>query len=117
MGVFHSELSKQNTLPQTSLGVISSVSEVAVTPVPVILGVNCGTDPYQILVYQRESGCKTDSVNSIGCAGIGQACPGSKLPCSLSDWDCQNNYFTSYMLSRYGSWAAAWNSETSRGWW
>lgn len=94
---------------------------VAVEPIvtaPIVEGVtNCGSDPYQILVYQRESGCKTNSVNSIGCTGIGQACPGSKLPCSLSDWDCQNNYFTSYMLARYGSWASAWQSEVSRGWW
>lgn len=84
-------------------------------PTPVIG--NCGSDYYQQLVYQRESGCRTNAVNYLGCAGIGQACPGSKLPCTLYDWTCQNNFFTNYMLSVYGSWGAAWNSEVIRGWW
>lgn len=119
MGIHHIKPPVQKTIKNTPLSDVEPAVEVAVAkPIMVVSGVtNCGSDPYQILVYQRESGCKTNSVNSIGCTGIGQACPGSKLPCSLSDWDCQNNFFTAYMLSRYGSWASAWQSEVSRGWW
>ena len=94
----------------------ATLATIYVAPPQPVVG-NCGSDYYQQLVYQRESGCNTAAVNYLGCAGIGQACPGSKLPCSLYDWVCQNNYFTSYMYAVYGSWAAAWNSELTRGWW
>lgn len=68
-------------------------------------------------IYSHESGCRTDAINSIGCAGLGQACPGSKLPCSLSDWDCQNAYFTSYALGRYGSTYNAYVFWVNHHWW
>lgn len=89
-----------------------------VTTTPVYAGVsNCGSDPNQILVYTRESGCSTTATNSQGCYGLGQDCNGIVRSLCGSDWTCQNNYFTNYMLSRYGSWAAAWQMELSSGWW
>lgn len=103
-------LTEPQNAPQATL------AAVYVPPPSPVVG-NCGSDYYQQLVYQRESGCNTAAVNYLGCAGIGQACPGSKLPCTLYDWTCQNNYFTNYMLVVYGSWQAAWNSELTRGWW
>lgn len=78
---------------------------------------NCGSDPYMAFIYQHESGCRTNAINSIGCAGLGQACPGSKLPCSLSDWSCQNAYFTNYAVSRYGSTYNAYQFWIARHWW
>lgn len=78
---------------------------------------NCGDNPYKQYIYQHESGCRTNAVNSIGCAGLGQACPGSKLPCSLSDWVCQDNYFSNYAIQRYGSWQNAYNFWLSHRWW
>ncbi|QHF24218.1 hypothetical protein GTU73_09475 [Rathayibacter sp. VKM Ac-2804] len=59
-------------------------------------------------VYQHESGNRPDAINPrSGACGIGQALPCSKLPCALSDYACQDEWFTSYMRERYGSWVAA----------
>lgn len=59
-------------------------------------------------VYNHESGNRSDAINaSSGACGIGQALPCSKLPCSLQDYTCQDNWFTGYMEQRYGTWQAA----------
>ena len=68
-------------------------------------------------IYQKESGNNPAAVNSIGCRGLGQACPGSKLPCSNTDYACQDAWFTNYALQRYGSWEAAYNFWVSHHWW
>lgn len=60
-------------------------------------------------VYHHESGNKADAINpTSGACGVGQALPCSKLPCTLDDYNCQDTWFTNYMLDRYGSWAKAW---------
>lgn len=62
-------------------------------------------------IFQHESGWRLTAVNAEGCAGLGQSCPGSKLINACSNWQtdeqCQINFFTQYMLDRYGSWTAA----------
>lgn len=68
-------------------------------------------------IFQKESGCRPQAVNGSGCAGLGQACPGSKLPCSLNDGVCQAKYFDGYAKSRYGSWSAALAFWQSHRWW
>jgi hypothetical protein len=79
----------------------------------------CGTNYYQNWIYEEESGCSTTEYNSIGCLGLGQACPGSKLlaVCPTESYTCENQYFTNYMLSRYGSWENAYNFHQANGWW
>lgn len=77
---------------------------------------NCGDNSYAHFIYMKESGCRTTAVNSIGCRGIGQACPGDKLPCG-ADYACQNAWFTNYAIQRYGSWAAAYNFWIKNNWW
>lgn len=67
-------------------------------------------------IYMKESGCNPNSVNSIGCRGIGQACPGSKLPCG-AEIACQHAFFSSYAIGRYGSWAAARAFWEKAHWW
>ncbi len=67
-------------------------------------------------IYAKESGNRTTAVNSIGCRGLGQACPGSKLPCG-DDYACQDAYFTNYAITRYGSWANAWEFWKGHNWW
>ena len=67
-------------------------------------------------IYQHESGNRTTAVNSIGCRGHGQACPGSKLPCG-DDYACQDAWFTNYMLQRYGTWENAKAFWVSHRWW
>lgn len=60
-------------------------------------------------IYFHESGNRTNAINaSSGACGLGQAWPCSKMPCSLSDYACQDAFFTNYALTRYGSWDAAW---------
>jgi len=76
----------------------------------------CGDNEYAHFIYMKESGCRTTAVNSIGCRGIGQACPGSKLPCG-DDYACQNAWFTTYALERYGSWANAHAFWLQHSWW
>ncbi len=82
---------------------LQPVAPVYVAP-PAPVGVtNCGSDPNMAYIYQHESGCRTNAIGPNGPCGLGQALPCSKLPCSLSDWTCQNNWFTQYCLSTYGS--------------
>jgi TolA-binding protein len=77
----------------------------------------CGDNQYARYIYQKESGCSTTARNASGCYGIGQACPGSKIAHCGSSYSCQNSYFSSYAISRYGSWAAAYSFHRSHGWW
>lgn len=74
----------------------------------------CGT-PKQC-IYLKESGNSTTALNSIGCRGLGQACPGSKLPCG-DDYACQDAWFSNYAIQRYGSWEKAWQFWQANRWW
>ncbi len=71
---------------------------------------------YKDYIYQHESGNRTTAVNSIGCRGLGQACPGTKLPCG-DDYACQDAWFTNYAMQRYGSWQNAYNFWVANRWW
>jgi len=75
---------------------------------------NCDTP--KMCIYMKESGNNPLAVNSIGCRGIGQACPGTKLPCG-ADYACQDAWFTNYAITRYGSWDAAWVFWQQNHWW
>ena len=68
-------------------------------------------------IYQHESGNRPDAVNEIGACGLGQALPCSKMPCTLQDYVCQDEYFTGYMQSRYGTWENAYQFWVSHRWW
>lgn len=70
----------------------------------------------KMFIYMHESGNNPSSVNASGCRGLGQACPGSKLPCG-DDYTCQDAYFTNYMLGRYGSWENARAFWLANSWW
>ena len=87
---------------------------------------NC--DSAKACIYQKESGnvpCKINGgaidcgyTGSLAC-GIGQAWPCSKLRavCSLSDYSCQDAFFTNYAVQRYGSWEKAWSFWQSNRYW
>lgn len=68
-------------------------------------------------IFVKESGCRPEAVNGAGCRGLGQACPGGKLPCSDSDGECQAKWFENYAMNRYGSWQAAYDFKLAKGWW
>lgn len=108
------ELPVKDVPTPTPVVVAPKAPIAAPTPIPGVT--NCGSDPYMAYIYQKESGCNTESVNSIGCRGLGQACPGSKLPCD-NDWSCQDSWFRQYAVSRYGSIYAAYLFRTANNWW
>jgi hypothetical protein len=92
----------------------------SIAPTPVIQApvIEVSTNWYKQWIYNEESGNNPEAINRYsGACGLGQALPCSKMPCSLSDYTCQDNYFTSYMLSRYGSWQAAYEYHIRVGWW
>lgn len=61
----------------------------------------------QILI-NRESGCNPYARNpSSGACGVAQELPCGKSGCELGDGACQVKWMHGYVISRYGSWAAA----------
>jgi hypothetical protein len=87
------------------------------------------TDWYKAQIYNLESGNDPCAVypgihgdcgytGSLAC-GLGGADPCTKLTvdCSLSDYACEDNFFTQYMLDRYGSWEAAYAFHIANGYW
>ncbi|CAB4182770.1 hypothetical protein UFOVP1439_41 [uncultured Caudovirales phage] len=98
----------------------SATAYAAEAPQPSVVSVvNCGDNVYKQYIYQHESGCRTDAVNSIGCTGIGQACPGSKIRnvCPDLNFACQDAWFSNYAIQRYGSWAGAYQFWVNNHWW
>lgn len=85
---------------------------VTPTPVPVSEPID-----YKAFIYFHESGNNPQKYNGSGCVGLGQACPGSKLlaVCPNLDYACEDQFFTDYMVRRYGSWENAYNIGMSRG--
>jgi uncharacterized protein YabE (DUF348 family) len=75
---------------------------------------------YADYVISHESGWRPDALSGNGCAGLGQACPASKLAAACPDWQndpvCQLRYFTGY-ASRYSGWSGAYNFWLSHHYW
>ena len=94
---------------------IAAEQAKVVVAAPVAVSPATGGDA-KAFIYNHESGNNPAAVNSAGCRGLGQACPGSKLPCG-NDYACQDAYFTSYMQGRYGTWEAAMAFWLSHNWW
>ena len=87
-----------------------------VTTIPTGSSYPVSDDEAKMFIYMHESGNNPNAVNSLGCRGLGQACPGSKLPCG-ADYACQDAWFTQYMLNRYGSWNNARDFWLRNHWW
>ena len=96
-------------------GAVAYAASLPKVETPTVVA-GCGENQYSQYIYQHESGCNLNAVNSGGCRGIGQACPGSKLPCG-ADYACQNAFFESYAIAKYGSWVAAYNFWVNNHWW
>ena len=91
---------------------------VAAVETPKAYASNCGDA--KSCIYQKESGNNPSSINrSSGACGLGQAWPCSKLrlSCSLTDYECQDAFFTKYAVDRYGSWDNAWSFWQLHNWW
>lgn len=71
-------------------------------------------------IIGHESGWRPNALNGGGCAGLGQACPASKLANACPNWQsdpvCQLQFFGGY-ASRYGGWSGAYNFWIVNHWW
>ncbi len=77
------------------------------------------TDPNaaKAYIYSRESGNNPNATNPSGCYGLGQDCNGRVRAACGANYACQDAYFTSYAMGRYGSWEAALAFWRTHGWW
>jgi uncharacterized protein YabE (DUF348 family) len=84
-------------------------------------GISAADYMYVDYIIEHESHWNSAAVNASGCAGLGQACPGSKLARACPSWQsdpiCQLRFFDRYAVGRYGSWARAYQFKRSNGWW
>lgn len=78
-----------------------------------LLGANA---QYANYIFDQESCSDPGRLNSGGCRGLGQACPGSKLPCGPNDIDCQVRFFNGHAAGK-GGWLASYNFWLSNQWW
>lgn len=104
----------------TPVYVAPTQTQVAYTaPAPASSGNTgqCGDNEYAHYIYMHESGCDTDRYNSIGCYGIGQSCPKSKIAQCGADYACQNAWFSNYAEQRYGGWAGAYQFWINNHYW
>lgn len=110
----------QNTVvipTQQAADALIEASVVVYTPPPV-QHPSLSTNALKSFIYNSESGNNPGAINaSSGACGLGQALPCSKMPCSLNDYNCQDNFFTQYMLGRYGSWYNAYVFWLNNRWW
>ena len=102
------------TRPTTTTYVPRPSQSVTTSPPPRL---SISDQEAKMFIYMHESGNNPAARNAAGCRGLGQACPGSKLPCSDSDYACQDAWFTNYCMSRYGSWQNAYAFWLSHNWW
>ena len=110
------ELEKQLQAKKDTATAYAQSLQDAPAPKAVYVPAPMPAEGYKAFIYQHESGNNPASVNSIGCRGLGQACPGSKLPCG-NDYACQDAYFTNYAMTRYGSWEKAYQFWVQNRWW
>ncbi len=71
-------------------------------------------------IIGHESHWRPNATNGSGCAGLGQACPGSKLANACPQWQtdpvCQLRFFSGY-AGRYGGWQGALSAWQRQHWW
>lgn len=110
-----SQLAEQQALAEAPQPV-AQIAQPVYQPVAPIVVAGCGDNEYANFIYMHESGCRTNAVNPIGCYGIGQACPASKIAQCGTDYACQNAWFTAY-AGKYGGWAGAYAFWVAHSWW
>lgn len=86
-----------------------------------LAGISPSDYNYADYVISHESGWNPASLNDSGCAGLGQACPGSKLAAACPNWQndpvCQLRFFTAYANRSHGGWYGAYIFWTNNGYW
>jgi len=96
----------------------AAVTKVASQAVPHAEAAPVASNEAKMFIYMKESGNRTNAINkSSGACGLGQALPCAKMGCSLTDYACQDAFFTKYMQNRYGTWENAKAFWLSHKWW
>ena len=109
---------KQSILSPIEGKVYAQKQELVKVPVEVPKAPPVASGSDKAFIYMKESGNNPGAINrSSGACGLGQALPCSKMGCSLSDYACQDAWFTNYMRSRYGTWANAKAFWLAHHWW
>lgn len=84
-------------------------------------GIGGGDYGYVDFIVSHESNWNPVARNASGAYGLCQALPGSKMSSAGADWASnpvtQLRWCNGYAISRYGSWAAAYNFWVSRHYW
>jgi len=75
---------------------------------------DCG---YLDFIFEHESDWVVGRWNTEGCAGLGQACPASKLGESQGSLEGEVKFFQEYATQRYGNAQNAYNFWVSHRWW
>ena len=111
----NNERLEQEKLAQASRKAQGVASVSAATSIPNGL---CNTgNQYKDFIYFKESTCNPRAVNPIGCKGIGQACPASKIAHCGDDFNCQDAWFSNYAVQKYGGWKQAYEFWNLNHWW
>lgn len=109
--------------PQTQVQTTGSKSNVSGDKLSWMIAAGIPSDQHAAVdfIIGRESGWRPSAKNAGGCAGLGQACPGSKLAAVCPEWQidpvCQLKFFNGYAVGRYGSWNGAYAFWQASHWW
>lgn len=120
----------ENTVPEAPTALTQKVKPLPLLPTPTYeaqqplqqIEEQTPTQPSptsdaKMFIYMHESGNNPDATNSQGCYGLGQDCNGIVRGRCGADYACQDGYFTSYCMSRYGSWENAVAYWKANSWW
>jgi len=104
----------RRTVPRVGQGLQSEAKEYAKQRVELVFGEGWGEFEE---IIQKESGWQVGRWNKSGCAGLGQACPASKLGNSLGDPKGEVDWFINYCQKRYGTPQKALAQWQQKHWW
>lgn len=89
----------------------------AVEAAPVATSYSVSDNSAKAFIYAHESGNNPNATNELGCYGLGQDCNGIVRNLCGADYACQDEFFTNYAMSRYGSWDNALAFWQTHRWW
>lgn len=104
----------RRTVPRVGQGLQSEAKEYAKQRVELVFGEGWGEFEE---IIQKESGWQVGRWNKSGCAGLGQACPASKLGNALGNMKGEVDWFINYCQKRYGTPQKALAQWQQKHWW
>lgn len=103
-----SKIDSKSKLAEASDQVIKTATATETASAATTSSIDCSYPATaKAFIYCKESTNTAHKYNSIGCYGLGQDCNGIVEKQCGADYACQDDFFTNYMLRRYGSWEKA----------